>query len=769
MADQTVTVRVNATNESNLTPTIVGAATEHAALGDDSDSSYIQLSGLQGAYHNYYGFPTPTIPAGAAVTGIQAGYRYSKEAQYCYFKVLDIYAERGVPYEEFQARTYEDDRTSQDGLSTVKEFTTNIYATATEAPINDIWDRDLSTLEVLCEYYHQSTYDARLHDVYLVVYYNEQPEITNVQPDDLVSGDTQTSNPTFEWDYDDAELDPQSVVRLIVVGDTQLDGTGKSPGDSGYDPTTVVDPHWDSGDVVQSTTTLGIGNSVVNGNTYYVYGRVGHAAVIPNNTYHYSDWDNSSFGVDTTPPEDPQLVMAYRPDVSGVYVQSTINGFADTTDTKFMEIEGSPKAFGQQFANWQDLRRMVYRDKATGIFIPNANSDRITTPDHASFDNGNQIQFLIHAAREDWTPASTKALFRRENHFYMELESDGDITFGFRAGATWEDLTLFRTTDIGLTTDNWRDLWINVLVNNPGGGGIAFVLTEYALGKGPFHGQENADGIPGPEDWVLVGTQTPTTAGNIDTTNTQIVVGNDDTPDESWNGVIYEFAFFTGYQSFSEGYQYNQTATAPAAVCWFKAREADLDVNNVTDTLGRVWTCQNDARWTVDVVDRENLHPERMYARTRATSDVGADQASTDWIGDDTDYVTVAIPDGTYWVSPIDTPEYAVATELHLTAMDSKRDRDVAIFRPLGRNAFVGISDGHRGQQFTLRLDFMTHEQHAEILRMFQASEVVYINGDQHSFYAQLQNLQTRYITHSVGYGHVYFLATEVDKPDVVT
>src|SRR3954464_10108382 len=71
MALTSVTIRPNSTAQVGSW-SVVGAASAHAALSDNSDSSYVQLLGLCRLDSQVLrvGFPTPSIPAEAKVYSV---------------------------------------------------------------------------------------------------------------------------------------------------------------------------------------------------------------------------------------------------------------------------------------------------------------------------------------------------------------------------------------------------------------------------------------------------------------------------------------------------------------------------------------------------------------------------------------------------------------------------------------------------------------------------------------------------------------------------
>lgn len=73
MALPIVTVQPDETVQTGKpTNTVIGAVTMHAALGDSSDASYVQLTARARNDNEVIrvGFPTPTVPAGAKVVGV---------------------------------------------------------------------------------------------------------------------------------------------------------------------------------------------------------------------------------------------------------------------------------------------------------------------------------------------------------------------------------------------------------------------------------------------------------------------------------------------------------------------------------------------------------------------------------------------------------------------------------------------------------------------------------------------------------------------------
>lgn len=231
MALSVVTIRPNSTAQ-NGSWSVVGAASAHAALSDNSDASYVQLLGLCRIDSQVLrvGFPTPSVPAGAKVYSVTLRRRVQSAAVVadvplcfhwfrCSNGTVSVVGQRPAPTKSFY--------NSPCPTTTTPAFTDETIVTATVGPGGQAWD----TTNLTGFAYDLGRGDAsvtttlRVSEVYLDVAYQQVSTVTVTSPTGTVSD----TRPTITWTYASPDSEPQQAYQVAIYTAAQVAAVGFAP------------------------------------------------------------------------------------------------------------------------------------------------------------------------------------------------------------------------------------------------------------------------------------------------------------------------------------------------------------------------------------------------------------------------------------------------------------------------------------------------------------------------------------------------------------
>lgn len=232
MALSTVTIRPNSTSQVGSW-SVSGAASAHAALSDNSDSSYVQLLGLCRLDSQVLrvGFPVPSIPAGAKVYSVTLRRRVqsaavSADVPLCYhwFRcrsgTVTVAGQQQQPVKSFY--------NSPCPTTTVAAFTDETILTATTGPAGQAWDvaTNLTGLTYdLGRGDSSASTTLRVSEVYLDVAYQQASTVTVTAP----TGTVPDTQPTVTWTYASPDSQPQQAYQVAIYTAAQVAAGGFAP------------------------------------------------------------------------------------------------------------------------------------------------------------------------------------------------------------------------------------------------------------------------------------------------------------------------------------------------------------------------------------------------------------------------------------------------------------------------------------------------------------------------------------------------------------
>lgn len=265
MALGVVTLRPNSTSQLGSW-TVVGAATAHAALSDNLDTSYVQViprCRLDPAVLRV-GFPTPTIPAGAQVYSVGLRRRIASVVAgtpppLCLhwfrsiFGVISIYGEVVPPEKYFFHSTCP----TSPAVSAFVEEDLGVFTTG---PGGVAWNVATNLVGL--------TYDAgrgddfggglQISEVYVDVTYQQLSTVTVTAP----TGTVASTRPTITWTYASPDSQPQQAYAVAIYTAAQVGGVGFAP--------FVNPPIQSSGAVLGEDQQWTLTNDLPDG-SYYAY------------------------------------------------------------------------------------------------------------------------------------------------------------------------------------------------------------------------------------------------------------------------------------------------------------------------------------------------------------------------------------------------------------------------------------------------------------------------------------------------------------------
>jgi hypothetical protein len=332
----TATLRPNGTVQTF--GTVVGAASGHAALSDNSDASYIDIP------LDEYDMATTAFPAGSQIRSVTQRLRYL--ANDAFFTTAMVLSHRVGASGTVSPNT---------SVPNSAVITTNSGAARTVNPDGNPWTQaDIDGLHFILTALNSnsSIYTTRAHEAYIDVLYNERPTAVVTAPAEGGSVTT-TTQPTVTWTYADPEADAQERYRVKVFSAAQY-------GAGGFDPETST-ATWDSGDVFSAATSVVVASPLVNGVTYRAYVKVGD--VTPSGySAKWSTWDSNTFTIAVTPPGTPTVTAV------AAAAGSTMGG---TVTSGSIPAGGSGHRFELQRsvdggASWQTVRGYTAKQFGAG-------------------------------------------------------------------------------------------------------------------------------------------------------------------------------------------------------------------------------------------------------------------------------------------------------------------------------------------------------------------------------------------------------------------
>jgi hypothetical protein len=286
------TVRPNATVRAG-TLTATGAASRHAALSDDSDSSYVGGSTSHheagNASRTVVAWAPPSIPAGAKVSA-------------CRVRVRAVHATSagggvGVRLEQESPAAFG----TLDIYSLPSSITTFVGPWRSAAPSGVEWTAAL--VGAVHAGITSSSSNMRAHELYLDVDYNERPEVAPSIGEATAGVVSGTTRPRVDLGYADPEGDVQAAYEVAVYHNAGGGVLG-----------TLV---WASGEVLSLAPQVKVGVDLNNG----AYVAQVRARQNWSGSKHWSTWKTVLWTQDVPLTNTPTVTVTADPDEARMLVE----------------------------------------------------------------------------------------------------------------------------------------------------------------------------------------------------------------------------------------------------------------------------------------------------------------------------------------------------------------------------------------------------------------------------------------------------------------
>src|SRR5690242_16878974 len=286
------TLRPDGTISTVGSPATVGAASAHAALSDNSDSSYVHSPTTGDIVA--VSFDDLALPSGAVIKSLVPRARIANSASVAAlnYQIGLNFAGTMLPF------SYRFLATATWGSATTVQLSPFPAGGGSTLPTPPGSDADIDSVAVSLNLSGDgASNEGRIYELYLDVTYVEQPTLTVDAPVDARTV-TDTNTPPVSWTE---TLDSDGGARTgyqVRIFDSATFGAG------GFDPSTAT-PFEDSG-VVTDSLYPWQPSLVQPDDTYRAYVRVQQTV---NGSAFWSDWAFSEYTIDVAVPADPTLTL----------------------------------------------------------------------------------------------------------------------------------------------------------------------------------------------------------------------------------------------------------------------------------------------------------------------------------------------------------------------------------------------------------------------------------------------------------------------------
>jgi len=314
-----VTVRPNGSDAAAFT--VTGAASAHAALSDNSDSSFIRRTSGSVRASAVIDFGTTTIASGSIVSRVRlrARARTPDRKSNVEFALGVRRANNQQRYGPALALT------GKRGLATYEgpwQSTAPAGGIWTQPEINEV----LVRITDLCA---KSGQRAFAYELYVDVDVIAQPTVTVTAPSGQV---TNTSRPNVQWSFSDAENQPQAAFEVRVYTLAETNRTGFT-----LDDRTEYPPVWETGQVAGQANLARVG-VILDNDDYVAYVR---AARSVGAALFFSAWQTSAFEIDLTRPDAPTLTGTHDPAEGVVELEAVFTALGTAFGSRNWEFQRS--------------------------------------------------------------------------------------------------------------------------------------------------------------------------------------------------------------------------------------------------------------------------------------------------------------------------------------------------------------------------------------------------------------------------------------------
>jgi hypothetical protein len=297
----TYTLRPNADwNNASAFTISGGSGSVHAALSDNSDTTYITRTSttVPASYEAEFG--TQTLAATEKVAYVNLRARGTIGTTGSIELSLGVITDRNGRTVSYSVPFSKANTLALSTLDTALQLTS--------APNGQAWTQTLID-NLVVKFTDNATASgdrAGLYELYVDVITTTQPTVTVTAPTSTI---TDTTFPSVVWTYSDADGDPQSAYEIKVF-DAATYGGGSFSADTST-------PAVGTGIVTSSNDGQTLEADLADGTTYRAYVRV---AQLLNGSNYFSDWAYSQFTIDVDAPATPLITAFYDSEEGAVTV-----------------------------------------------------------------------------------------------------------------------------------------------------------------------------------------------------------------------------------------------------------------------------------------------------------------------------------------------------------------------------------------------------------------------------------------------------------------
>ena len=297
----TYTLRPNANwNNASAFTISGGAGSVHAALSDDSDTTYITRTSttVPASYEAEFG--TTTLSASEKIVYVNLRAKISVGTAGIAQLSLGVISDRNG-----RTVSYSVPYTKQ---NTFAMATVDTALKLTASPTGEAWSQTAIDNLVVKFTDNATTSGDRssVFELYVDVVTTAQPTVTVTAPSGTI---TDTTFPSVTWTYADTDGDPQSAYEIKVF-DSATYGSGSFSADTST-------PTVETGIVASSNDGQTLEADLADGTTYRAYVRV---AQLVNGANYFSSWAYSQFTIDVDAPATPLLSAFFDSTIGAITV-----------------------------------------------------------------------------------------------------------------------------------------------------------------------------------------------------------------------------------------------------------------------------------------------------------------------------------------------------------------------------------------------------------------------------------------------------------------
>jgi len=423
-----------------------GSASVHAALADDSDSTYITRSSstVPASYEAEFG--TQTLAATEKVAYVNLRARASIGTTGSIELSLGVITDRNGRTVSYSVPFSKANTLSLSTLDTALKLTT--------APNGEAWTQTLidNLVVKFADNAIASGDRANLYALYVDVITTTQPTVSVTAPTGTV---TDTTFPSVVWTYADADGDPQNAYEIKVFDSTTYGGAS-------FDEDTST-PTVTTGIVTSSNNGQTLEADLADGTTYRAYVRV---AQLVNGANYFSDWAYSQFTIDVDAPATPLITAFYDSEEGAVTV--TVFGRTNALSANQASLETNT-------AGWEAVTNCAIARSTAQASVGSASLEiTASAAGDAVASTTTATKFLVTANQEfsaiaDFKAGSTTRSCQVGIRYLTTTGTTISTTFGTAVSATSSAFITASATVLAPPTATHAQVFVKIVSASSGG------------------------------------------------------------------------------------------------------------------------------------------------------------------------------------------------------------------------------------------------------------------------------------------------------------